>query len=333
MSISEQPSFILSVVVQRVNRLKIPVAEVTSISPQATKLQEQLQRQYAERRRQNMAKLGSRQTPAAGTKIKEGDVVTSTTKLPDKQKKSASLSRRTRAKKSKSSKIRAKIHMDDEDTSKGIKKVVQDLETKSNYRQAPEDNGSGDPAVDPFAKLHADVQKLKKALEANEKAKRVSQIQFSKLQAPKDQADLAINKAGSGLRSSKRAVQKAVLEGVEKVSAPSKSENVAMVPQATELAGKILKEAASRKTGAYRSVPNMKRVVLRAKRVSKGEEKPSRKPREKILVVPRRVGSGKNTLIEVVHAETLELSGKVVPQSKWLEPDYVSCRNQSASRP
>ena len=179
--------------------------------------------------------------------------------------------------------------------------------------------------TDPFTALHAKVHELKRSLEAKDKSKRITKIQLSKLKTPNDpvvapsaQADSirplkdtvrqhAGQQAGSASGTSEAPSRGAVPIGSKEnlqpmPKAPAKraigSDLFRVVSSTAKTTGNSLKSMKPQKDGLVNSIASAKSKV----RVSKKADGTLPKS-------PRRVGSRKDAVIEVVSAEKLDVSG------------------------
>ena len=194
------------------------------MSPQATELQQILQRQYAKKRRQSMAKPGLRQVPIKRSTKTRDDAGTKIGRLRDGQK-GVTSSQRLRLKKSSSGKaalssLEATSHNKVDAASTNKDTLSLGLQENPTYHETPECERPDLPSTDPSVKLRADVQKLKKALEADEKAKRTSKIQISNLKASKGQAHTPGKKETSKPNSTKQSSQKNASKVAVKTPSP-----------------------------------------------------------------------------------------------------------------
>lgn len=252
------------------------VQDAVIASSQATTLQQMLQRQFAEKRRRNMGTSDLRQAIAAEVKDRK--------KKPNRR----TAQSRRKEKSSKKSKSTEPALSDKTATSSNtaistLQETIDAMSKVSSAHRPIVTENHDPPREDPSVKLHADVQKLKRALETNDKAKRTSRIKLSKLQAPKGQTTVS---AGKVILKSDT-LPKGMVRRLVSKDAGGTSDNVL--------------------TG-MRSVKN---AHVRAVRSPHPEGKTSKGLDATLLRMPRRTGSGKNAVIEVVNAHALEISGTV----------------------
>ena len=250
--------------------------------PQAANLQQLLQKQFAERRRQNMEKLGLRQTTQARAETSEGSGESQATDLPGKEK-AVKLSRRRRSQRPKSS-VSASTFRKATSQNAAIPKSKNPEKATSgipSHQQVIATEKQGSPSTNPLLKLHANVQKIKKALETKDKKKRASQIRLSALKLPKGQAEnvsrRALSKSDTPERSPARLASRGVGGVKDRLSGTALTENV---------------------------------LVNKAK-ISQCETMTPTKSDQGPVRLPYRTGSGQNAVIEMINAKALEISGNV----------------------
>lgn len=275
---------------------KGPTTDAASASPQATKLQQVLQRQFAEKRRVKMAKTGLRAAPQSLVVGKKGLVKPKISSPVDEQK--VTRSGRVRRFKGRSP-TPQKVPSQTE-----AKAVTRTLHELLDLNQAPEGGVPGPPKIDPFVKLHADVQKLKKVLETEDKVKRTTKIQLSKMEKPKGPGDASATQKKPKIKApeqfSIRKCEGNVKDAGSSWRSTSDAAPLRAVQTITGSASNLLKGVTSLKDRLVRNVESAVKT------------KTPKIPDRKSLNVPSRTGSGKDTVIEVVNAEGLNISGMVV---------------------
>lgn len=241
--------------------------------PQATKLQQLLQRQFAERRR-----LGLRQTTRTGAKKTECSRESQATGLPQKQKvvKPSRIRRPLRPKSSVSMLSSQKAISRNAAilTSKKSKEATSGIPM---HQQVIATEKKDPPSANPLLKLHADVQELKKALETNDKKKRASQIRLSTLKAPKVQAKNVARKVSS----------------------------------TPERAPPRLASKGTRVKHGLPGTALTKSMLVNRVKSSRRETMTSKKSDQTPVRMPPRTGSGQNAVIEMINAEALQISGNI----------------------
>ena len=236
---------------------------------QAAKLHRQ--QQFAENRRENMEKLGLRQTTQTQAEKTEGSGKSQPTD-PTGKEEAVKLSRRRRSQRPKSSVSALSpgkpiARSAAPPTSNTPKKATSGV---LSHQQAVATDNQGPPGTDSSLNLHAYVQKLKKTLQRDDKKKRAAHIRLSTLEAPKDQAQNIARKVHS------------------RTSRPASARPASARP------------AAMTKSGLVNKVKNGRRESMTTK---KFDQTPVR--------VPPRTGSGQNAVIEMVNATALEISGNI----------------------
>ena len=253
----------------------------------------------------NMAKIGLHQITQSVVMDNKNAVAPKFANPVEKQK-SARLSRRRRLNSRKSTARQSASQPEIKSAPDRAKAVTHRSHEGLDDGQPAESGKPDHPTTDPFVKLHADVQKLKKALEAEDKAKRTTKIQHSKLQTPKGQVDASATQKDSKNDHPKQSVRK--YSATDAKSAPNTSDTAPLRAKssAAGLAGAVIKGMSSLKDGLVRNVAS-----------SKSERKIPKKLDSKPLKLPRRTGSKKDAVIEVVNAETLSISGIVICLRNW----------------
>ena len=272
--------------------------DAVKASPQAKKLQDVLQQQFAERRRQNNKKPGLPQrAQVVAVELTSGIKPKATTS--PQQGKIARLGRRTRSTKSKSGK---RTLPPPTDTSRDVTASIPG-ETKSEaskaliHQQATKVGKQDQLSTDPFAKLQKDVQKLKKALATDNNAKRTSKIKLAELQSPKSKKVSLARRVASKADTSKQTVRKVASDRAEDT------------PHNLPVGMQSLKNALVRNVS---SSPRVKKVPETPSRLSsRREQKTSEICVQKPLTLPRGIGAKNAAVIEVVDAESLNISGIV----------------------
>ena len=174
-------------------------------------------------------------------------------------------------------------------------------------------------SANPFVKLHNDVQKLKKALEIDDKTERTSKSKSFEPQAPKDQTKVSVRRlvsrdssvsSGGAAVADVRRLDSGNAEGLEgTLPAGSRSLKSALVnglPSTED----VVRAVPTRKK-IFRGVPSTKKIT----RTVSPEKRVRKRPTETLLRSPRRSGSERNVTIEVVNAKALELSGNAHSQN------------------
>lgn len=273
--------------------------DAAKASPQAKKLQDVLQQQFAERRRQNNKKPGlSQRAQVVAAELMSG--VKPKAKTPPQQGKIARLGRRTRSTKFKSGK---RTLPPPTDTSRDVTVSIPG-ETKSDeskaliHQQATKVGKQDQLSTDPFVKLQKDVQKLKKALATDDKAKRTSKIRLAELQSPKSGYLSLARIVASKADTSKQPVRKVASDRAE--------DTLHNLPGGMQ----SLKDALVRNN--ISSSPRVKKVPEIPSRLSsRREQKTSEICISRPLTLPRGIGARDAAVIEVVDAESLNISGIV----------------------
>ena len=281
--------------------------------PQATKLQQLLQRQFAERRR-----LGLRQTTQTEAKKTEGSRESQATGLPQKEKvvKPCRIRRPLKPKSSVSvsSLQKAILRSAAIPTSKKSKETTSRI---PRHQQVIATEKKSPPSTNPLLKLHADVQKLKKALNTSDKKKRASQIRLSTLKAAKVQAKNVARRvsstperspprlASNGIRVKNRSSGTALMKNVLVNREKSKRVLVNRVKSKSVLVNRVK----SKRVLVNRV--KSKGVVVNGAKSSRRETITSKKPEQTPVRMPPRTGSGQNAVIETINAKALKISGNI----------------------
>ena len=182
------------------------------------------------------------------------------------------------------------------------KAVTRSLHELLDLNQASGDEIQGPSKTDPFVKLHADVQKLKKVLEAEDKIKRTTKIQLSKLQTPKGPVAALAAQKKSKINAPGLLVRK--IEGNVKDAGSARS-----TPDAVPL--RAIRSTAGSASNLLKGMTSLKDRLVRNVE-SAARTKITKIPDSKPLKAPSRTGSGKDAVIEVVNAEGLNISGIVI---------------------
>lgn len=267
-------------------------------SPQAKNLHDVLQQQFAERRRQSNKKLGLPQrTQLVTAEPKSGTKVKATTS--PKQGKIAKVGRRARSTKSKPGKRRLPSSTDaSSDLAIPVERESRNAKSETLVHQQPTEVGKPDQlSTGPFVKLQKDVQRLKKALATDDKAKRTSKIRLAELQSPKSENKSLPRRVISKTDISTQPVRKIASDKAED---PPRDLPVGM---------RSLKNALVRTVSSIQRVKKAPEVP--SKLSSRREEKTSEICIQRPLTLPRGIGARDAALIEVVNAESLKISGIV----------------------
>ena len=168
----------------------------------ATKLQQLLQQQFAENRRQHMEKLGLRQATQAQAKMTKDSgeshaIDERVIRLNPRRR-----SQRPKSSVSAASSRKAISRKAAVPTSKDPQKATSRTSSQQVIATEKQDPISKKPLLN----IQADVQKLKETLETKDKKKRASQIKLSKLEASKGQAKNVARKVVSGASDASRNV-------------------------------------------------------------------------------------------------------------------------------
>ena len=271
-----------------------------SAGPHAAQLQQLLQRQFAERRLRNMKKLGLRQTIQTGGEKIEGSGESQATDLSEKEK-VVKLSRSRRQQRLKSSvfasPIRRKFPQNAAiPTSNEPKKATSPK--PSHHQQVIATDNQGPQSTIPLLNLHAQVEKLKKALEIDDKKKCASQFRLSKMKASQVQAKSAI--AIRRIKPSKAQAKKVARKVPSSLNTPARSPPRPASRGVREVEDRLLSGTALAKSALVKKVKESRRETVTSE---KSDQTPVR--------LPRRTGSGQNAVIELIDARALEISGNV----------------------
>ena len=250
---------------------------------QATPLQQSLHRQYAERRRQNLEKLGLSQTTPARAKKTESTGESQATDLPEKEK-VIKLSRRRRLHKPNSSVSVESLKTTSRNVALPISKTPKKAASgMPSHQQVIETEKPGPPSADPLLKFLADVQELKMGLKQSDKKKRASRIRLSTLKAPEGQVKNVARRVVSKSNARQRSPPRLSSKGAGKIK------------------NQLLSGTALKKGSLVNTLKTSRRETMITR---KSDQTPVR--------IPRRTGSGQNAVIEMINAKALQLSGNVL---------------------
>lgn len=280
--------------------------DAVEAKPQAKKLQDVLQQQFAERRRQNNKKPGlSQRAQVVAAELMSGMKSQATT--PPQQGKIARLGRRTRSTKSKSGKRTLPPPTDaSRDVTISIPGGTKSEESKALiHQQATKVGEQHQLSTDPFVKLQKDVQKLKKALATDDKAKRTSNIRLAELQSHRSDHVSPDRIVASKAGTSKQPFRKVARRTVRKIATDRAEDTLHNLPGGTQ----SLKDALVRNVSSRLRVTKVPEIPSRLS--SRCEQKTSEIGVRRPLTLPRGIGARNAAVIEVVDAESLNISGIV----------------------
>ena len=228
--------------------------------------------------------------------------------------------RRLKVRKQSASKVRAQAT---------LRRVKVDTRSSDDV---PDDTGAleGEKPInsetDPFTALHAKVHELKRNLEAEDKSKRVTKIQLSRLKASNDPVVASSTQAGSVFRPLKESSRQHAVQHAGSASgtsdAPSSgtvTSNLKEKPQSTPKSPstrviapdlfRVVSSTAKAASSLPKSMKPLKDALVNSVASAKNKSKVSKKADGTPPRSPRRVGSRKGAAIEVVNAEALKISG------------------------
>ena len=313
-----------------------------SVSAQATKLQQTLQRQFAERRRVNiLANKGA--SPPLQSMVEDIKAPLNNKNPADLKSGKSIRARRSESRKPiivspkdsssvKEQKATASIkarrlrsrpqstsRTDGRPTAAVAKAAVPTLSELLDDNKGARSAKPKASENDPFAKLHADVQRLKQVLESEDKANRVTKTQLSKLQTPKETSNATSTQSNTTKDPPEPVVSEDIADDAEIVSSKSDTAPVKAVSLKAIRRTKsdvALVRAVSSPQKEVKKLPKgmstLKDSLIHQVASAKGIDKPSKKADSKPVKPARRKSPRKDAVIEVVNAEELKISGKLL---------------------
>lgn len=245
--------------------------------------------------------------------------------------------RRLKSRKQSASKIRAQV------VPRRVKGDTGSLEDVFADTRASEVEKPVHSETDPFTALHAKVHELKRSLEAEDKSKRITKIQLSRLKTPNDPVVASSTQAGP-VRPLKVTIRQHAAQhagsasGTSDVSSSGKvpidsKEKLQSMPKApaTRATGSDLFRVVSSTVKAASNLPkgmkSLKDGLVNSVALARSKSKVSKKADGTPPKSPRHIGSRKKAVIEVVNAETLHISGKCPACKRGPRPNNRSGRS------